>query len=57
MTDFVSVRKAAEELGCSYMKVIRLIRSKQLRADKVEGGWGWMVSRIDVERLKTCEKQ
>lgn len=56
MEELLSVRKTAETLGLRYGQVIRLIRSKKIKATKAEGGWGWMVHKKSVEAYQ-CKKQ
>lgn len=53
-TVYVSVSEAARILDKPYYHVHRLIRIKRLKARKV--GWGWIVRRSSVERLKSLRE-
>lgn len=56
MSQPLSVKAVAEELGLRYGQVIRLIRKGKLKAQKAEGGWGWMIDKASVEAHK-CQTQ
>jgi excisionase family DNA binding protein len=56
MEEYVSTKTACKELGLRYGQVIRLIRSKKLKAHKPPEGWGWLIDKQSMLALK-CNKQ
>lgn len=57
MEELLSVKSVAEELNLRYGQVIRLIKKKKIDAMKVEGGWGWLISRTSLDAFKCSQKQ
>lgn len=49
ITDWVSVTRAAEILGCTTGRIRQLLGEKRLVGEKLDGTKLWMVSRESVE--------
>ena len=49
-TNFYSVRQAAKELNWKVPKVLRALRRKELKGEKVD--WNWIIPKTEVEKLK-----
>ena len=50
MEKYYSPSQSAVELGLKYMQVIRRIRNKTIKAEKV--GWGWIIPEEEIRRIK-----
>ena len=48
----ITARAAAEQLGLEHKEVIRRIRRKDIKAEKLDGGWFWLIDQSEIDRVK-----
>jgi hypothetical protein len=48
-------KAVAKRLGLGHKEVIRRIRRGDIKAEKLDGGWFWLIQEEEVERVKTAD--
>ena len=51
---FLSPKQAAETVGATTTSVMKLIKSKSIKAEKL--GWVWMISTTELPKLEELTK-
>jgi len=52
---FISPKQLAEATGLTKTAIMKLIRKKAIKADKM--GWNWLIPVTEIEVVKALQKQ
>lgn len=51
----IPAREVARRLNLEHKEVIRRIRRGDINAEKLPGGWFWLIDEDEVDRVKTAD--